>query len=53
MNSEQITGSFFITGLQGSGKTTVGGELGRRGYVVFDIDHTPGLGTLRELETGD
>ncbi|MDR3125716.1 MAG: AAA family ATPase [Candidatus Nomurabacteria bacterium] len=53
MKTEQIKGNFFITGRQGSGKTTVGREMRRRGYSVFDIDHTAGLGKLRELATGD
>jgi dephospho-CoA kinase len=48
----QTKGKYFITGRQGSGKTTVGRELKNQGYQVFDVDHTAGLGKLRELETG-
>ena len=44
-------GKYLITGRQGSGKTTVGKELKKLGYTVFDIDHTDGLGKLRELKT--
>jgi dephospho-CoA kinase len=52
MKTGQIKGKYLITGRQGSGKTTVGRELKKRGYHVFDIDHTEGLGKLRELATG-
>jgi dephospho-CoA kinase len=50
--NKQISGKFFITGVQGSGKTTVGRVLRRQGYKVFDIDHTAGLGKLRQLASG-
>ena len=45
--------NYLITGRQGSGKTTVGKEFKKLGYTVFDIDHTDGLGKLRELKTNE
>lgn len=32
----------FITGISGSGKSTIATELARRGFVVFDIDKVMG-----------
>ncbi|MFC6157691.1 AAA family ATPase [Kribbella jiaozuonensis] len=31
-------GLVYLTGSSGVGKTTVGGELRRRGYLVYDVD---------------
>jgi adenylate kinase family enzyme len=52
MKNHKTTGKFFITGRQGSGKTTVGRELRKQSFAVFDIDHTEGLAKLRQLSTG-
>ena len=34
---------YFVTGISGSGKTSVARELIRRGYVAFDSKVTPGI----------
>lgn len=44
-------GLIYVTGTSGVGKTTVGKELGRRGYVVYDVD-VDGLACWYENESG-
>ncbi|NUS00533.1 MAG: AAA family ATPase [Kribbellaceae bacterium] len=41
----------YLTGTSGVGKTTVGEELRRRGYVVYDVD-VDGLARWYDDETG-
>lgn len=42
----------FITGRQGTGKTTVIRELQRRGYTAYNTDELPGVTRLEETATG-
>jgi len=44
---------YFITGIPGSGKTTVGKLLEKRGYVFADSDHAPGLANWFNQKTGN
>lgn len=44
--------AFFITGLPGSGKTTVLKELSARGYTTMDADTAPRLAGWIDIETG-
>lgn len=43
----------FITGVSGTGKTTLAEELKNRGIRVIDVDHIPGLCSWVNNETGD
>ncbi len=43
----------FITGIAGTGKTTVARELRKRGFSVIDVDHVPNLCSWTHLETGE
>ncbi len=44
--------NYLIEGISGSGKSTVGDELLRRGYKVVEADWEPGLSQWVEKETG-
>ena len=44
----------YITGISGTGKTTIGKELQKRGYCVFDIDlYELGLCSWLDINTGE
>jgi adenylate kinase family enzyme len=43
---------YLITGVAGSGKTTVANEFISRGYNAYDMDTVPGLCSWQELSTG-
>ena len=43
---------YYITGTQGTGKTTVADELRRRGYVVIDTDTTK-VAQWHNIHTGE
>lgn len=46
-------GKYFITGSQGSGKTTAIGVLQERGYTAYNTDSLPGVTRLQLRETGE
>ncbi|MDP2656440.1 MAG: AAA family ATPase [bacterium] len=41
----------YITGVSGVGKTTLAGELNKRGILAYDVDSVPGLCHWRNKET--
>jgi adenylate kinase family enzyme len=43
---------YLITGVSGTGKTTIAKELQVRGYSAYDMDSVPGLGAWIERTTG-
>lgn len=43
----------FITGISGTGKTTIAEELKKRGYYVISIDETAGLCSWRNRDTNE
>lgn len=43
----------FITGISGTGKTTIAEELKKRGYHAISIDETAGLCSWRNRETNE
>src|ERR1035437_5827664 len=44
---------YYITGTQGTGKTTVAKELQKRGFTVFDTDTYGGLCYWKNKVTGE
>jgi len=42
----------LITGFPGTGKSAITGELKRRGYYAYDIEHIPGMVYCRDRQTG-
>lgn len=44
---------YFITGTPGSGKTTIGEILQKKGYQFIDTDHAPGLANWYNDEGGN
>jgi broad-specificity NMP kinase len=42
----------LIAGVSGTGKTTVGKELSKRGYKVLETDHLTGLSSWVNINTG-
>lgn len=42
---------YFITGVPGTGKSTIGKLLENKGYKFIDSDHEPGLASWYEKET--
>lgn len=45
--------AILVTGVSGSGKSTVCTELQRRGYTAYDIEDRDGLFTMIDAETGE
>ncbi len=43
----------FITGIAGTGKSTIATELQKRGIDIIDVDHVPGLCAWVHNETGE
>lgn len=46
-------GHYLITGLGGSGKSTVHSILQQRGFNSYDTDNIPGLAGWKDLKTGE
>ena len=46
-----MTSRFYITGISGTGKSTLAKELGKQGVTAFDIDSVPGLCHWRDRAT--
>ncbi len=44
---------YFITGIAGTGKSTIGNEFRKLGYEVFDIDAVEGLCHWKNKQTGN
>ncbi len=44
--------SILVTGVTGSGKSSVCGELRKRGYKAYDIENMDGLFTMIDKKTG-
>ena len=47
-----MNGKYFITGITGTGKSTLGNEFRKLGYEVYDIDTVEGLCHWKHKETG-
>lgn len=45
--------AYYITGVAGTGKSTIGAELKNYGYTVFDIDKIEGLCHWKHKQTGE
>lgn len=52
LSNGYMNGSILVTGVAGSGKSTVCRELRRRGYSAYDIENTAGLFTFVNKSTG-
>ncbi len=44
--------NYYITGISGTGKSTIGEALRKRGLLVYDLDAIPGLCYWKNKETG-
>lgn len=44
--------AILITGMSGTGKSTLGEYLRNRGYVVYDIENIPEMFTTTDIRTG-
>ena len=44
---------YFLTGVPGVGKTTIGKILEEKGYVVVDVDYEPGLANWYNIKNGE
>lgn len=42
----------FVTGMSGTGKSSIAAQLSKRGFLVYDIDHVPNLCSWVDVETG-
>ena len=46
-------GKYLITGVAGSGKSSVIDELRNRGFAAYDTDDLPDVTRLQDKETGE
>lgn len=46
-------GKYLITGVAGTGKTTIVDELAKRGYTAYSTDEIPEATQLEDLRTGE
>ncbi len=49
----EISKNFFVTGISGTGKTTIAKELSKRGVKTVSIDEEPGLCVWKNKITGE